>query len=61
MKPAKRQKNYEVTRDGCIHVYPSMGERKGRRMYAEIAVLLRGATKNLASLIRGKGEFGPLK
>jgi hypothetical protein len=57
----RRPKNYEVTKGGRIHVYPSVEEPEQRRVYGEIAAMLGCAAQNLIALIRGKERLGPLK
>ncbi len=57
----KRQKDYEVTKEGWIHVYPSMDGQGGMPKHSDTAVFLRSAAKSLVSLIVGRDRFWSLK
>jgi hypothetical protein len=53
----KRHKDYEVTKEGWIHVYPSAEVKEEMPNYREFAALLRGTAKNLISFVLGRERF----
>jgi hypothetical protein len=60
-RPAKRQKDYEVTRDGWISIYPSLGDGKRRSGKSDLAAFLKGTIRAFASFIRGKEKSESFK
>lgn len=61
IRSARRHRNYEVTKEGRISIYPSMDEQGGRHIQGGIAAFLKRAAMDLVSVIRSKERSGSLK